>query len=176
MDSTNEEGGREVAPSHCVTILKSSLQGGSYNEPSLAQDKLRYSSLNCSSFCHQAHHQAGSYVSPCPPPFFLLAFSYFLVPQDVPDSYSIFPAPALEFTTSPSSLIPFLTEWCLDVKEKHTIVFLYTTYNTLNTSIFYVQMCGGFSIPRTIPCHHLGVLQFNSILAQSTWRQSDPTG
>lgn len=136
MDSTSEEGGREEAPFHCVTILKSSLQGGSYNESSLARDKLRYSNLNCPSFCHQVHQQAGSYVSPCPLPFFLLAFSYFLVPQDVPDSYSIFSAPALELTTSPRSLIPFSTELCLDVKERHIVVFPYTTPNTLNTSIF----------------------------------------
>lgn len=106
-----------------------------------------------------------------PPPFFLLAFSYFLVPQNVPDSF-VFPL-LPPWNEPPLLRSPGFFCWRVELRGKektHCFPRPCTQYSEHLLLHCGHQMWGDSSTPQAILCHEVGVLRLNSILTWSTWK------
>lgn len=117
-------------------FLKSSPEGGSYTEPSLARGKLRDSSFTVAAFVIRRAPACFLRLSPPHP----LPLSVFLLSGTRRCSRLILSF-SLLLPWNESLLLrsPGFFYWrtMLRLKKKHTTVFLVTAYNTLNMSIFW---------------------------------------
>lgn len=99
---------------------------------------------------------------------YFLVFSYFLVLQNVPYSYLFSLFLPRNQSLLLRALVPFIGEAFLDVKE-NTIVFPYTTHNTLKALYSGPPNAWSFLPPpqpphQAIPQHQLRVAQYNTML------------